>query len=236
MFLRVTTICCLLLFCTAIQADVLELEGTIKSLDADKREIMIGTKTLDVAKKCRITIDGREAALADLKVDQKVVVEYDDDLEVAKSITVGDDVPDDTATARDLKAMQGEWVCVVAEENGKATERADVRRENRTLAVKGNTLTMERLKGTAIAKWTGKFEVNPKTKAFDWVGRTQEGGHVEWTGIYAVEGEGLKLCFRFSPDGSAPRPKKFTTQDWEKGFAMAFYTFKKYTEESSGKP
>ncbi len=96
----------------AAHAEVRELEGTIKSVDADKREITIGKKTLDVAKKCQIFIDGAEATLADLKADQEAVVEFDDELEVAKAIRVGSTAHDGDAVAKALKELQGEWLAV----------------------------------------------------------------------------------------------------------------------------
>ena len=105
--IRLAAIAILVGLASLAHAEVIELEGTIKSVDAAKREITIGRKTLDVAKKCRIIIDGKELGIEDLKPDQEATVEYDSELEVAKSITVGEDTAADEAVARDMKALQG---------------------------------------------------------------------------------------------------------------------------------
>lgn len=131
----------------------------------------------------------------------------------------------DTA-AEVLKELQGEWLMVSGEENGQQFERADVKRQNRRLLIKGKTLTMERLKGN-VAKWTGRFTIDPETKAFDWVGTNSQDAETKWIGIYSVDGDTLKLCFRFNIDGQAKRPSSFSSGDFEKPNATAFYTFKR---------
>lgn len=209
-------------------AEVIELEGTIKSIDAEKREITIGRKTLDVAKKCQITIDGEEATLTDLKADQDVVVEFDDELEVAKSIRAGSSDLDADAVAKALKELQGEWLAVEGEvgADGKV-EKSQIRRENRRITVKGNSWTAERVIGGNIGSYKGKFEINPKTKAFDWIGKNPGGNAVEWIGIYELKGDTLKVCYRYNNDGKATRPKEFTSTDSQPPNITVFYTLKR---------
>jgi uncharacterized protein YggU (UPF0235/DUF167 family) len=73
-----------------VRAEVLEVSGKLLTVDADERIISIQGKTLEVPKKCVVVIDGETADLATLKVGQVAVVKYDDALEVATSIAVGD--------------------------------------------------------------------------------------------------------------------------------------------------
>jgi len=211
-------------------AEVLELEGTIKSVDATKREITIGRKVLDVAKKCRITIDGEELGIEDLKPDQEATVEYDSELEVAKSITVGKDEAGDDAVARDMKALQGEWEAVEAEFNGEALDRIAVRKLNRLIRIKGNSFHEERLQNGKAVGVDGKFEIDPKTKAFDFVGRiTGTNDAFEYVGIYEFDGENLKLCCRANTDRNATRPKKFKS-DSQKPNWSHYYVYKRLEE------
>lgn len=211
-------------------AEVLELEGTIKSVDAAKREITIGRKTLDVAKKCRITIDGKELGIEDLKPDQEATVEYDSELEVAKSITVGEDAAADEAVARDMKALQGEWEAVEAEFGGEPMDRIAVRKLNRLIRIKGNSFHEERLHNGKAVGADGKFEINPKTKAFDFVGKvTGTNDAFEYVGIYEFDGDKLKLCCRANTDGNATRPKKFKS-DSQKPNWSHYYVYKRLEE------
>jgi len=219
-------LCCFIV--AVAHAEVLELEGTIKSVDAAKREITIGKKTLDVAKKCQITIDGKEATLDDLKPDQEATVEYDSDLEIAKAIAVGSSDVDTDAIAKALQELQGEWLAVEGEvgADGKV-DRGQIRRENRRVTVKGNSWTAERVIGGKIGSYKGRFEVNPKTKAFDWIGKGPGGNAVEWIGIYEVNGDTLKVCYRYNNDGEANRPTEFTSSDSKAPNITVFYTLKR---------
>ena len=219
---------CLCFWGLVARAEVIELEGTVKSIDADKREITIGKKTLDVAKKCQITIDGAEAKLTDLQPNQKVVVEYDDELEVAKSIAVGSPGHDGDAVAKVLKEVQGEWLAVEGEvgASGKV-EKSQMRRENRRITIKGNSWSAERVIGNNAGTYKGKFEIDPKTKAFDWIGKGPGGNAVEWVGIYELSGDTLKVCYRYNNDGTAKRPKEFTTADSKSPNITVFYTLKR---------
>jgi len=216
------------LFAFAIQAEVIELEGTIKSLDADKREITIGKKTLDVAKKCQITIDGAESKLADLQPNQKVVVEYDDELEVAKSIAVGDTGVGSAAMARDLKSLQGEWVATTLVISGKKLTKSEKQRHFRRFVIKGNSYTEEIVRNGEAFTVSGKFELDPRTKAFDFIGRGQFAGKdpnpgaIEMLGFYEIEGEAVKLVIRKKEKPDTSRPKAFGEGDEDKAWTNSF--------------
>jgi uncharacterized protein (TIGR03067 family) len=218
-------LCCFIV--AVAHAEVLELEGTIKSVDAAKREITIGRKTLDVAKKCQITIDGADATLADLKADQEVVVEFDDELEVAKSISVGEAPDPQDETTRVLKALQGEWEAVEAEFNGQPLERNAVRRLNRLVTINGNSFKEEMIRDGRVVGVEGKFGINPKTKAFDFSGRiTGTKNAHEYLGIFELDGDTLRLCCRANEDGTAKRPTQFKS-DSQKPNWSHYYVYKR---------
>lgn len=71
-------------------ADVVEMSGKLLAVDAKERTITIQGKTLEVPKKCVVVADGESVELASLKQGQEAVVKYDDSLELATSITVGE--------------------------------------------------------------------------------------------------------------------------------------------------
>jgi|GEM_PF-1304244 len=71
-------------------AEVITIEGTIKSVDAAKRTITVetsdGAKTLDVSSKAKISNDGKDSTLDKLKAGQKVSLSYHDELEIVLKI------------------------------------------------------------------------------------------------------------------------------------------------------
>jgi len=82
-----------ILFCfwaATAHAEVITIEGTIKSVDAAKRTITVetsdGAKTLDISSKVKITFEGNDANLDSLKSDQKVKLSYHDELEIVVKI------------------------------------------------------------------------------------------------------------------------------------------------------
>jgi uncharacterized protein (TIGR03067 family) len=86
---------------------------------------------------------------------------------------------------------------------------------------------MERVHNDKIGTYKGNFDIDPAKKSFDWVGKGPRGNAVEWIGIYDIEGDSLKICYRYNNDGNAKRPKDFTTEDWEPPNATVFHTLKK---------
>jgi hypothetical protein len=81
---------CLISFCSRIQAEIITIDGTVKSVDATKRTITVetGTKemTLDVGSKAKISIDGEDSGLDGLKEGRTVRLSYHDQLEVVVKI------------------------------------------------------------------------------------------------------------------------------------------------------
>lgn len=230
--ISITLLLCILA-AQVTHAEVIELEGTVKAVDADARTISIERKTPKGAKTLELEVNKKAGDLSVVKVGDKITFSYHPDLELVTRIggangsgASASQSDADEASAKAIKEIQGEWLMVSGEENGQAFDRPDVKRQNRRVHVKGNTLSMERLKGN-VAKWTGKFTLDPETKAFDWVGTNSQGAETKWIGIYSIDGDTLKLCFRFNNDGRAKRPTRFSSDDFEKPNAVAFYTFRR---------
>jgi hypothetical protein len=74
----------------AVQAAVITIEGTVKSVDAKKRTITVQTKTktleLDVSRKAKVSVKGKTAKLDSLKPGQKVTISYHEGLEIVLKI------------------------------------------------------------------------------------------------------------------------------------------------------
>jgi hypothetical protein len=94
---RVVALSCLtqmvLLGTVSVRAEVITVDGTVKSVDAKKRTITVETVsktvTLDVSSKAKISIDGQDAGLGTLKTGQKISLSYHDKLEIVLKIVAG---------------------------------------------------------------------------------------------------------------------------------------------------
>lgn len=202
--------------------------GNVGEVDLKKNSITVGEVLLDVSRKTKISIDGKKATLAELKKGQKVVVVYDDELDVASSIKAGVNGGDASSTAEEVKKMEGDWVCVASEENGVQLEKDRVKRQNRRLKIKGNTLKMERLIAKQFGTYEGKFEIDPSTNSFDWIGKGPGGNYVEWIGIYELGDDYLKLRFAYQKDGISKRPTSLkTTAPLVPGAHQVYYMLKR---------
>lgn len=124
-----------------------------------------------------------------------------------------------------MKAIQGEWLTIAGEENGETQEKSIVKRENRRLSIKGNSLTMQKVKDGSVVTYVGRFELGAENSHFDWVGKGPQGADLEWVGIYELDENLLKLCWCNHRIEKLERPKSFKTQ--QKYFS---YTLKRDDE------
>lgn len=218
--------CFLCSWAATLSAAEKTITGKVKSVDLAKNSIVVDDTALDVSRKTKLVVNGKQASLKDITVGQQVKATYDDALETAISIVAGED--DGKATMAAMKLIQGEWRCIAGEENGKPQEQSKVNQEYRRLVIKGNSLTMQK----AGQSWTGKFEIDSTNGDFDWIGKNvPQNQLVEWIGIYELEDDTLKLCFIFNKNDKAKRPTSFKTMPpVELGLAHACYTFKREHE------
>lgn len=129
-------------------------------------------------------------------------------------------------TAKDLQKMNGEWLTITTETNGKTTSKAEDKLASRRIVIKGNSFTMTRVVNGKLGTYAGKFEINAKTKNFDWKGNGPNGMHVELRGIYSLDGDTLNLCYKYVKDSGTTRPTEFKTSNSE-GTSFVCLTLKR---------
>ena len=108
----------LLLMMPSVQAEILSIDGTLKSVDAKKRTITVETGTkemvLDVGSKAKITADGSTTTLEKLESGRRVTFSFHDQLEVVVSIEMTAENPNQEMedfvplfNGKDLTGWQG---------------------------------------------------------------------------------------------------------------------------------
>ncbi len=132
----------------------------------------------------------------------------------------------DEENQRVMQALQGEWLTVAEESAGKAVPSNEVTQRNRTIVIDGNSFTMTRVLNGTVGKYEGKFEIDAERGHFDWRGIGPRPKNVGLTGIYSLEGNTLKLCYRHSEDGGA-RPTEFKSDQT----GAIFLTLKRQSEK-----
>src|SRR5436309_2644985 len=104
-------------------------------------------------------------------------------------ITAGDGFTQGKQVATDQDKLQGTWIVVSAEKDGQADER----RKGAKVTYKGDTFT--RIMPAGNANGTFKLDSLSKPAAMEITYlEGPEKGQI-WTGIYAVEGDALRLCY-----------------------------------------
>lgn len=113
------------------------------------------------------------------------------------------------AAKAELKKLEGVWQPVSGESQGKATERFN----RNKIMFNGDVFSV--LDGDKLLfKATVKLDTTKTPKAIDMtISEGEETGKTA-LGIYALDGEQLKLCFE--APGGANRPTEFATKEGEK--------------------
>jgi len=187
------------------QAEVLELDGTIKSLDADSRTISIVRKTPKGEKVLDLEVAKNAGDIESLKVGDKISFSYNPDVDIVSKIEKG--LSEEAAT--DMKALEGVWKVVTEQEFGKTLDKEEMRKRNRHITIKGSNLKSERVIDGQLGSYVGTLRIDPTVKSFDFVGKAPKGYPVKWIGIYRHDGDSLTLCYRLNGEGDRPRPTEF---------------------------
>jgi uncharacterized protein (TIGR03067 family) len=111
---------------------------------------------------------------------------------------------------RILKALQGEWQVISEEVNGEVYPKGRVTEINRRIRIKDNALSMSRTM-QKFGVYDGHFEIDAGSKNFDWSGKAPGGNPTQFIGIFDLDGDRLKLCYKYVKDGTT-RPTAFKTQ------------------------
>lgn len=122
------TIFACLLTTSLAQAEVITIDVTVKAIDSKERIITVATKSkeikLEVGKKAKILVGGKEAMLDSLKAGQKASVSYESQLEIVTQIeTEGGDTPTSEPKSTEAAALKKTGYRVVwsISESGEST-------------------------------------------------------------------------------------------------------------------
>jgi uncharacterized protein (TIGR03067 family) len=112
---------------------------------------------------------------------------------------------DDEAAKKELKALQGTWKVVAAEQDGDPLDRI----VGGTLVIKANNFAIKTAGGTELK---GDLILDPAKKPKH-VNLAHQDGPLKdktWQGIYELKGDTLKLCYA-EADSEKERPTEFKT-------------------------
>jgi uncharacterized protein (TIGR03067 family) len=122
-----------------------------------------------------------------------------------------DDKKDDAAK-EELKKMEGTWVLVSGEEDGKQKPADEVKKLTST--IKGDTLTIL-VDGKAVFEGTVVVDPTKKPKTID---TTSKDKTVKSPAIYELDGDTFKICVGLKGE----RPTEFTSKK-DSGYALYVY-------------
>jgi len=128
-------------------------------------------------------------------------------------------------TVQVIKALQGEWLCVAAEELEKQIDVNDVAKQDRRATFNENSFKMMRTYADRKG-YTGTFKIDATNGHFDFAGNGPDGDSIAWIGIYELNGDDLRLCYRYNKNGEALRPTEFKTDDLRPNFCI-LHTYKR---------
>jgi uncharacterized protein (TIGR03067 family) len=112
----------------------------------------------------------------------------------------------DKAVMKELQELQGTWIVVSGEKQGKAYSEQEVKKGALTLTIEGDQFTMKSPRHAKDLK--GKLTIDPSKnpKTMDWSAlRPEDNTPLTATGIYEVKGDTLKFCY------GEKRPTQFKT-------------------------
>jgi uncharacterized protein (TIGR03067 family) len=199
-------------------AEVIELEGTVKSIDQDARAISISRKTPKGEKVLELEVAKNAGDISGFKEGDKISFAYNPDAEIVTKIEKG--LSEEGKRA--LQELQGVWMAVKVDRHGTMMTPKELKEQSRRIIIEGNTVTFEETRDGKVVKFGGPFTADPDKKTFDFTGKGPMGAAFIMLAIYEVNGDELKFCYRRNADGNAERPKEFKADDEKKNFSLSY--------------
>ena len=130
---------------------------------------------------------------------------------VCASLVLVADSSKEEAAKREREKLQGVWILVAEEFDGKKTFPKEGVKVSMRVEIKGDkyALTVEEGKEMTSVGGAVKFDPSQKPKAVDFQFE-QFGRKTPVEGMYELDGDNLKLCFQIFE--GEPRPKDFSTK------------------------
>jgi len=208
--------------CFSIQslahAEVIELEGTIKSIDQDARAISISRKTPKGEKVLELEVAKNAGDISGFKEGDRISFAYNPDAEIVTKIEKGLS----EQGKRAVKELEGVWMAVKVDRHGTMMTPKELREQSRRIIIEGNTLTFEETRDGKVVKFGGPFTADPDKKTIDFSGKGPMGADFNLLAIYEVNGDQLKFCYRRNADGTAKRPTEFKADSEKKNFSLSY--------------
>jgi uncharacterized protein (TIGR03067 family) len=198
------------------QAEVLELEGTVKSIDAASRSISISRKTPKGEKVLELEVAKNAGDISGFKEGDTIAFAYNPDVDIISKIEKG--LSEEGKRA--IKDLEGVWKVTAEHEFGRELTKDEMRKRNRHITIKGNSFRTDRVTGDKLGSYVGSIQIDPERKTFDFIGNGPNGKPVEWIGIYKTDGDALSLCYRIKSEGNAQRPSEFKSVSEKPGTIM----------------
>lgn len=209
----------LFFLCCPAHAEVIELDGTIKSIDQDQMAITIVRKTPNGEKELELEVAKNAGDISELKKGDRVSFAYNPDAEIVTKIEKG--LSEEGKKA--LKEIEGIWLAVKVDRHGTMMTRQELRDQSRRIIFEDGMITFEETnKDNKVVKFGGSFAIDPDKKTIDVKGKGPRGADMILLGIYEVTGDELKFCFRQNGDGNAERPTEFKAKKEAPNWSMSY--------------
>lgn len=122
----------------------------------------------------------------------------------------------------DLTLLNGKWLAVAEENDGKRMKKADVKKMEKTLQIDGDKFELS-WSGRTIK---GNLEILPDEQpaALDLSGKLPTGKSVVLRGIYELKDDTLRLCYSiYTVNGDeVERPKEFETEEGTRHICVTY--------------
>lgn len=136
----------------------------------------------------------------------------------------------DAAEPIEQFALRGEWASVSEEVDGRTWDEQTVKSTNRRVAIRDGSLTMVRTISGNVGTDRGDFQVHESSHSFDFVGKGADGKDVAFRGIYDLDGDTLRLCYKYVNGPQTTRPTQFRT-DNRAGTSFVLLVLKRVAED-----